>query len=48
MTIQETHISCKNLESVQYNASFPITGCFCGTSSDKLYSELGLESLADR
>ena len=25
-----------------------ITGCFCGTSRDKLYSELGLESLADR
>ena len=36
------------LESVQYNASLAITGCFRGTSRDKLYSELGLESLADR
>ena len=34
--------------SVQYNASLAITGCFRSTSSDKLYSELGLESLADR
>ena len=36
------------LESVQYNASLAITGCFRGTSRDKLYSELGLESLVDR
>ena len=38
----------QKLESVQYNASLAITDCFCGTSRDKLYSELGLESLADR
>ena len=38
----------QKLESVQYNASLAITGCFRGTSRDKLYSELGLESLADR
>ena len=38
----------QKLESVQYNASLTITGCFRGTSWDKLYSELGLESLADR
>ena len=38
----------QELESVQYNASLAITGCFRGTSRDKLYSELGLESLADR
>ena len=36
------------LESAQYNASLATTGCFRGTSRDKLYSELGLESLADR
>ena len=36
------------LESVQYNACLAITGCFRGTSREKLYSELGLESLADR
>ena len=38
----------QKLESVQYNASLVITGCFCGTSKDKLYSELGTESLANR
>ena len=38
----------QKLESVQYNASLVITDCFCGTSKDKLYSELGIESLADR
>ena len=36
------------LESVQYNACLAITGCFRGTSREKLYAELGLESLADR
>ena len=38
----------QKLESVQFNASLAITGCFRGTSRDKLYSELGLERLADR
>ena len=38
----------QKLESIQYNASLAITGCFRGTSREKLYSELGLESLADR
>ena len=38
----------RKLESVQYNACLAITGCFRGTSREKLYSELGLESLADR
>ena len=38
----------QKLEPVQYNASLVITDCFRGTSWDKLYSELGLESLADR
>ena len=38
----------EKLESVQYNACLAITGCFRGTSRIKLYSELGLESLADR
>ena len=36
------------LESVQYNACLAITGCFRGTSREKIYLELGLESLADR
>ena len=33
---------------VQYNAVLIITGAFKGTSRDKIYQELGLESLADR
>ena len=38
----------QKFESVPYNASLVTTGCFCGTSRDKLYSELSFESLADR
>ena len=38
----------QKLKSVQYSASLAITDCFRGTSRDKLYSEIGLESLADR
>ena len=38
----------QKLETVQYNACLAITGCFRGTSQEKLYSELGLESLSDR
>ena len=38
----------ERLEFIQYNASLVITGCFRGTSKEKLYSELGLECLADR
>ena len=33
------------LESVQYNAALAITGAIRGSSRDKLYQELGLESL---
>jgi len=38
----------QRLEAIQYNACLAITGCFRGTSREKLYSELGLESLEDR
>ena len=38
----------QRLESIQYNACLAITGCFRGTSREKLYLELGLESLSDR
>ena len=37
-----------HFESVQYNAALAITGCIRGTSREKLYNELGLESLSDR
>ena len=33
---------------VQYNAALVITGAFKGTSRDRIYRELGLESLAER
>ena len=35
----------KKLESIQYNAVLAITGAIRGTSREKIYSELGLESL---
>ena len=38
----------ERLEKVQYNACLAITGCFRGTSQEKLYLELGLESLSNR
>ena len=38
----------RKTEMVPYNAALIITGAFKGTSRDKIYQELGLESLADR
>ena len=38
----------KNLESTQYNAVIAITGAIIGTSSQKLFQELSLESLKVR
>ena len=38
----------ERLESIQYNASLAITGAIKGTSKEKLYNELGLESLQYR
>ena len=36
------------IESVQYNAALAITGAIHGSTRDKLYQELGFESLHDR
>ena len=36
------------LQSVQHNAALAITGAIKGTSTSKLYKELGLESLKSR
>ena len=36
------------MESIQYNAALAITGAIRGTSREKLYQELGLESLRKR
>ena len=39
---------CEKLEAVQYKAALAITGAIQGTSRDKIYAELGLESLKNR
>ena len=36
------------LESIQYNACLSITGAIRGTSTEKIYQELGLESFKPR
>ena len=36
------------LKAVQYNARLAITGAIKGTSQERLYRELGLETLNDR
>ena len=38
----------QRLESLQYNAALAITGAIRGTSKEKLYNELGPESLQNR
>ena len=38
----------QKLESIQYNAAPAITGAIRGSSREKLYQELGLESLKQR
>ena len=39
---------CRMIESVQYNAALAITASIKGSSRERLYQELGLESLSDR
>ena len=38
----------QNLKKMQYNACIAITGAIRGTSKEKIYQELGLESLESR
>ena len=38
----------KLIEQVQYKAALIVSGCWQGTSREKLYDELGWESLSDR
>ncbi len=38
----------EKVEAVQYSAALAVTGAWRGTSREKLYSELGWESLSDR
>ena len=39
---------CEKLESVQYKAALAITAAIQDTSRDKIYQELGVESLKSR
>ena len=39
---------CEKLNSLQYKAALAITGAIRGTSRDKIYQELGFESLKSR
>ena len=39
---------CEKLESVQYEAALAIIGAVRGTSGNKIYEELGIESLKSR
>ena len=38
----------ERIERTQYQAALSVTGCWQGTSRNKLYEELGWESLSDR
>ena len=38
----------EGIEKIQYHAALAVTGCWRGSSQNKLYEELGWESLADR
>lgn len=41
----QNNFLCEKLESVQHKAALAITGAIHGTSREKIYFELGLESL---
>ena len=45
MTKPIMHRFIKNYKKIQYNACIAITGAMHSTSKEKLYQELGLESL---
>ena len=38
----------EHIERVQYQAALAITGCWQGSNRNKLYEELGWESLSDQ
>ena len=48
MTYPNTNLFAKKIEPVQYKDALTITGAIQGTSRDKIYRELGLESLKSR
>ena len=48
MTNLKMNLFVKKIESLQYKAALAITGAIQGTSHEKIYQELGLESLKSR
>ena len=48
MTKVKSHRFTKKLWLIQYNAALAVTGTIRGSSSEKLYQELGLESPQNR
>ena len=42
------HELMESVEQIQFQASLAITGCLKGSSRDRLYEELGWDSLSDR
>ena len=42
------HTLMESIERIQYHAALAITGTWQGSSRNKLYEELGWQSLADR
>ena len=48
MTSHKMNLVVKKIESLQYKATLVITGAIQSTSRDKIYQELGLESLKSR
>ena len=50
MDVSVLIIAChhQKLKSIRYHAALAIAGAVRGTSSEKLYQELGLESLQQR
>ena len=48
MTNPQNESFCEKLESMHYKAALAIAGAIQGISRDKIYQELGLESLKSR
>ena len=48
LTLFKSFLTNRKIESVQYSAALAVTGAWRGTSRDKLYNELGWESLDNR
>ena len=48
MTNLRMNLFCEKLKSLQYKAALAMTGVMQGTSRDKIYQELGLETLKSR